>query len=318
MQAQINAILNQTATKTSKIRQLLTLGVARTEIARLLTNGNYGFVQNVYKKMQADGNLNALSQQIAEQINFTPKQFNKDFGVEFEAYNVRMEILKSKLNAAGIACEIEGYNHSDRRHWKIVTDSSINGSQTFELVSPILKGEAGIAEMMKVCSVLNKCGAKVNKSCGTHVHINARNFTLDQWKRIYINYARLERTIDNFMPQSRRSDNNHYCQSLRNLSNFETRINNAADLREINTQLNNTRYYKVNPQSYSRHNTCEFRQHAGTTDFVKISTWVRFLNNLVDFSENNLIADSTIDGLKYFNSIEITNYYKYRTLELAA
>jgi hypothetical protein len=27
-----------------------------------------------------------------------------------------------------------------------------------------LKGEAGVAELMKVCDVLNKCGIKVNKN----------------------------------------------------------------------------------------------------------------------------------------------------------
>lgn len=30
----------------------------------------------------------------------------------------------------------------------------------------------------------------------TENHINARNFTLEQWKRLYINYARLESIID--------------------------------------------------------------------------------------------------------------------------
>ena len=229
-----------------------------------------------------------------------------------------MSTLKNKLNAAGINCEIDSYNHDTRRYWKIVTDSSISGNQTFELVSPILNGEEGIAEILKVCNILNKCGAKVNKSCGTHVHIDAQNFTTEQWKRIYINYARLERTIDNFMPISRRDNNNTYCKSLKKISNFETKIKQAESLEDIKQIMENSRYWKVNPLSYSRHKTCEFRQHAGTTDFIKISSWVRFLNNLIDFSKENLVADTTLDGLKHFNNIEITNFYKYRTLELAA
>ena len=55
MNEQIRNILAQDATKTSKIRQLLLLGMTRRKIADLLTNGNYGFVHNVYKKMLQDG-----------------------------------------------------------------------------------------------------------------------------------------------------------------------------------------------------------------------------------------------------------------------
>ncbi len=51
MNEQIQRILNQTGTKTSKIQQLLTLGLTRRQVADLVTNGNYGFVQNVYKRM---------------------------------------------------------------------------------------------------------------------------------------------------------------------------------------------------------------------------------------------------------------------------
>ena len=46
MNEQIRSILAQETTKTSKIRQLYLLGVPRAEIARMVTNGNYGFVVN--------------------------------------------------------------------------------------------------------------------------------------------------------------------------------------------------------------------------------------------------------------------------------
>ena len=247
-----------------------------------------------------------------------PREFNKEFGVEFEAYNVDKTVLRNKLVASGIQCEIAGYTHTTTPHWKIVTDGSLSGNQTFELVSPILKGEAGLAELMKVCDVLNRCGAKVNKTCGTHVHINASDFSLDQWKRIYINYAKLEKVIDGFMPESRRADANRYCKGFKSVQNFENQIKNAQDLHKIENILLNSRYWKVNPQSYSRHKTCEFRQHAGTTDFVKISSWIRFLSNLVDYSEHYEVATSTLATLKNFNRIELVNYFEYRTLELAA
>ena len=51
MNEQVTNILNQNITKTAKIQQLLLLGLTRRQVADLVTNGNYGFVQNVYKKI---------------------------------------------------------------------------------------------------------------------------------------------------------------------------------------------------------------------------------------------------------------------------
>jgi hypothetical protein len=48
MEARVQSIISEQGTKTAKIQKLILLGLTRTEIARLLTNGNYGFVQNVY------------------------------------------------------------------------------------------------------------------------------------------------------------------------------------------------------------------------------------------------------------------------------
>lgn len=44
METQIQNILSQDTTKTSKIQQLILLGLTRKRIAELVTNGNYGFV----------------------------------------------------------------------------------------------------------------------------------------------------------------------------------------------------------------------------------------------------------------------------------
>lgn len=307
METQIQNILQQAATKTSKIQQLIQLGLTRKEIAGLVTNGNYGFVQNVYAKMKLQGLLNNLSTLI------TIAAFTHRFGVEFEACNVEKETLCNALRASGIACEIEGYNHTTARHWKIVNDGSLSGQNTFELVSPILTGEAGITELEKVCTVLNACNAKVNKTCGTHVHMDATGMEMQTWKNIYKNYARLENVIDGFMPQSRR--NNYYCKGFKNITNFETRLDGCRTLFDIEQIFSHNRYFKINPTSYARHNTCEFRQHSGTVEFEKIGTWVRFLNNLIDFSKANLVTDATLDGLKNFTSDEIANYFKTRTLK---
>ena len=209
MEQQIANILAQTTTKTRKIQQLLMLGLTRRQVADLVTNGNYGFVQNVYARM------NLAHQPEPTALPVLDYTFNRRFGIEIEAYNCRMDVLVDALREEGIQVSAENYNHTTRNHWKLVTDSSLSGNNTFELVSPVLEGQNGLKELKKVCWVLDACGVKVNASCGLHIHFDAANFSLQTWKNIAISYKHIESVIDKFMPESRR--NNNYCRSLRNI-----------------------------------------------------------------------------------------------------
>lgn len=311
MNQQIENILAQATTKTAKIKQLILLGLSRKEIAQLVTNGNYGFVQNVYAKMKADGELNAISL-----LNFQPMPFNKRFGIEFEAYNVTKEKLAHQMSLLGINVLVEGYNHTTRAHWKIVSDSSIQGSNAFEVVSPVLVGLDGLDQVKKVCQALKNCNAYINKSCGLHIHFDAQNMDLAHWKNVYKNYAGFENEIDELMPQSRRANNNQFCKSLKNIVNLQQKINNSSSLQAIAKVFSGSRYFKINPISYARHNTIEFRQHSGTIEFEKVENWILFLHNLVDYSKNNVATNFTFEGLKAFNQDEIINFYHNRKSEL--
>ena len=150
MNEQVRSILAQETTKTSKIRQLYLLGVPRAEIARMVTNGNYGFVVNALRRMREREDGLSIHP-VTTMLDYT---FNRKFGIEIEAYNCSRERLARELREAGIEVMVEGYNHSTCPYWKLVTDSSISGNDTFELVSPILVGEAGLRELEKVCWVL--------------------------------------------------------------------------------------------------------------------------------------------------------------------
>ena len=241
MNEQIQSILRENGTKTAKIQKLLTLGLTRRQVADLVANGNYGFVQNVYKRMlqEVANSAGQSSAAIAPQIDYT---FNGNFGVEIEAYNCTRERLARELNAAGISVQVEGYNHTDHAdHWKLVTDSSLSGNNTFELVSPILHGEQGLEELEKVCWVLDLCEAKVNDSCGLHVHMDAAEFDLQTWKNLIITYKRLEGVIDGFMPRSRR--NNRYCKGLSRIT--EAAIINATNIAGLRAAFQNNRYHKL-------------------------------------------------------------------------
>lgn len=130
-------ILSSNLSKAAKARKLYNLGFTRHQVADLICNGNYGWAHNIYKNYFG---LETISRSL-------PDVFNHKFGIEIEAYGVNMRVVESAIRAAGVTIEVEGYNHSTRRHWKIVTDGSLRGGQGFEVVSPVLKGEAGIAEL---------------------------------------------------------------------------------------------------------------------------------------------------------------------------
>lgn len=311
MNEQITNILNQRITKTSKIQQLLLLGLTRRQVADLVTNGNYGFVQNVYKKMLEAGTFAPETTTASlPEIDYT---FNRRFGIEIEAYNCTRDRLARELREAGINVGVEGYGHTTRNYWKLVTDASLSGNDTFELVSPILEGESGLRELEKVCWVLDLCDVKVNNSCGLHVHMDAADFTINTWKNLALSYKNIENVINAFMPNTRRD--NRYSKSLSRIS--ESRILEANTISDLRGAFRNDRYHKVNLEAYARHRTVEFRQHGGSTNFTKMSNWVLFLSRMITFAQHAKVeAGTTLQNLPFLTDDQKT-YFKLRTKKLS-
>jgi hypothetical protein len=206
-------------------------------------------------------------------------------GVEIECYNVDKAKFAELCRANSVELQIESYNHETRNHFKVVHDGSIVGENAIECVTPVLRNMAGFDNLKKVCDALNESGAKVNKTTGLHAHVGLQNVDFETYKNCFINYCYLEPAIDRFMAKSRRENNAYYCKSL-NLKSVECIID-AQSKEEIENVFNGDRYYKLNPVSYKRHNTLEFRQHQGTTDYTKIYRWLQVITALVSWSKKH-------------------------------
>jgi hypothetical protein len=223
-----------------------------------------------------------------------------DFGVEIEmllpgspSFSNRIaEGVARNISEAGAPCQYESYNHARRNHWKIVTDGSLSpptGYVGLEAVSPPLNA-SGIPQIYSVCSALQQSHARVNRSCGLHVHIGAQHLTMDAMRRLAFLYIEHEDVIDDLMPPSRRKSANQYCRSLKIHANIEG-IARARDVRALayairqSSDERHQRYTKLNFTSYWKHGTVEFRQHAGTIDPEKIRCWVSFCSKLVEVSQ---------------------------------
>jgi hypothetical protein len=232
------------------------------------------------------------------------------FGAELELIMPRgmtREVLASHIRAAGVECNAELYGHSLRRAWKIVTDGSL-GDYTHgcEVVSPVLSGDEGFAQLRKVCEVLTAQGCKVNKKCGFHVHIGARNENLGFFKSLLSLYAQAEPVIDSFVAPSRRGPfaGNGFCKGMRiNQAAFDA----AQTVDDVTRAVGQTpgvahvrgsgRYFKINMQSYWQHGTVEFRQHQGTVDANKAENWVRFCLRMALAARSGAAPASTLEAL---------------------
>lgn len=207
----------------------------------------------------------------------------RKYGIEIEAFGVDRFELQNKLRQAGIAVYVEAYNHETRNHWKITSDGSISGENPFELVSPPLQGEEGLEQIRIVCQVLNDLGARVNKSCGFHVHHDAARITEQTVRNLIGIYVRYQGVLDEVVAPSRRGDNNRYCKAVTPEMYYsafrEGSVMSIADFCQTD------RYYKLNLKAYIRHNTIEFRQHHGTVDANKITNWIRLTQAIMEAAE---------------------------------
>ncbi|MGI4760915.1 MAG: amidoligase family protein [Janthinobacterium lividum] len=311
-------------TKTWKMQQLFALGHSRNEVATLMGVG-YGFAQNVYAAWVAAGRsatMAAAPRTLVTPVAFTPGALTRTFGVEIEAFGVARAALLDELRAQGLEAHDETYNHSTRPYWKLVSDASISGANAFELVSPVLRGLEGLEDLARACRALKVCGAQVNSSCGLHIHFGASDLGIQHLRQLVRNYLVLEPTIDQLMPTARRANNAYYCGSLlrgRTQAEAEQAILAATSPEALAQAANaGSRYHKVNLQSYFRQGTIEFRQHSGSTDYEKISMWVKFLHNLIDYSASYLATPALpVEQLTTFCQRDIATYYQRRRTVLA-
>lgn len=220
----------------------------------------------------------------------------RSFGIEMEFYGATPTSVVRAAHALGVDVQYENYTHRVTPHWKIVTDASVTRTGTgvgqgLELVSPILSGTDGIRQLALVSRALAQAGAKVNKTCGVHVHLDTSDLSAAQIGRTVINYAMAQAAIDRILPISRRSTSyNQYCQPIPTGA-----IERLLGITERNQLANAmySRYHTVNLQSLSRHGTVEFRQHAGSIEAKKIAHWINLLQDLATFSASMGTLDPT-------------------------
>jgi DNA-binding CsgD family transcriptional regulator len=213
---------------------------------------------------------------------------NRRFGIEIEIADITQAKAVAALQAVELQADTRVYNHQTSTIWKIVPDGSVRDG--FEVVSPILEGQAGLDAASAAINALKTAGAHTNVTCGFHVHFDATGLGVAELRSIISRYANFESQIDAFMPQSRRGNANTYCRSIQSLVT-ERRFQNARSVSEL-VSAQAGRYFKVNLQSLHRHGTIEFRQHNGIVDADRALTWIRMLDAFITESIRIVRLDS--------------------------
>jgi hypothetical protein len=141
---------------------------------------------------------------------------------------------------------------------RVVSDSSIRVQKSNHIgaeVKMLLNRATFDSRLLKVCKTLQDVGFEVNKSCGLHVHLDARHLEMSQREKIKKSMLKWMNVLIELVPTSRRD--NQYC-ILRHT---------------------NGRYCAVSTATGSK-NTIEIRLHSATTDQTKITMWIRLVELL--------------------------------------
>ena len=224
---------------------------------------------------------------------------NRTFGVELEVVTRRrkatlVNAINAEFERRGMSqahCQAQQYNHSVSSYWKKVSDSTISPSR-WEVVSPILSGFEGKAQIEAVCKALQNVGCTVNRSTGMHVHHDARDLSPKQIGQAFGTYAAFQTLLDLNVAPSRRG-NQTYTRSVPTMvtNNGTDKWDGITTRRQVIRKLDQTkgssRYSAMNHDSmregsYQYHGTIEFRQHQGTTNATKVWAWILISQAIIE------------------------------------
>jgi hypothetical protein len=199
------------------------------------------------------------------------------FGIEIETVAPQAAI------DAGL--QIGGYHHGIQvpylpAGWKAERDGSIDtraGGHACEIVSPILRGAEGLAQVAEVARTLEARGHRVNVSTGVHVHIGwDSDLPADALARLVTIVAYAERGLYAITGTKNR-EMSHYCGGVRKYGNGK----------DAKINLDRNRYHALNLTNLARgRGTVEFRVFSGSTSVTKLVGWVQVCLGLVERAVN--------------------------------
>ena len=201
---------------------------------------------------------------------------------------------------------------SDNSKWKLERDGSVSsGSQGGELVSPILKDTPETWRQIEaICEVAKRHGARINQSCGGHVHIgkNKLDTARQRWRRFF-------KIVENYEECLYKAAGGDLGRIRSNASNYATsfseraaeanrmtfRLENDSDVIEMAQRVSRmNRYYGINLKNIAtdRAPTVEFRYFNGSLNPKQIQANIKLAAGIINASEKARWRDTEDENYK--------------------
>lgn len=161
--------------------------------------------------------------------------------------------------------------------WKAEADGSIdnsNGGHRCEIVSPILRGPEGLAQVAEVVRTLEAKGHRVNASTGVHCHVGfQRDWPSEALARLVTIVAYVEKGLYAITGTKNR-ERGRYCGGVRKYGNEK----------DAKPNLDRNRYHALNLTNlaHGTKDTVEFRVFSGSLNAVKVIGWIQVCLGLVE------------------------------------
>jgi hypothetical protein len=219
---------------------------------------------------------------------FEPATNDKYVGIEVECL--------TKMKHEDLALHLA--KHALQNYVRITTDGSLNnevGYTTVEL-RVLCKETEYVNIVRKLEKVLadTKCGAKVNNSCGAHVHFDMRGRNVE---RTYENLCCMQRIIKQMLPKTRRD--NQYCRAPR--SPF---YNEQVDMAD--------HYDAISLTAYKKHKTIEIRYLEGNITSSLFENWIGMWLEFIGAEEINRNYATLETFEKDFKDFKYLDFMKSR------
>lgn len=238
------------------------------------------------------------------------------FGVELEFVGGNADAIASELYDLGITAAPYRLNYharvSDNSKWKLERDGSVSsGSQGGEVVSPVLKDTPETWRQIEViCEVAKRHGARVNQSCGGHVHIgmNKLDTARQRWRRFF-------KMVENYEECLYRAAGGDLGRIRSNASSYATSFSERAyeanrmafnmdtedDVRAMAERVSRmNRYYGINLKNIAtdRAPTVEFRYFNGSLNPKQIQANIKLAAGIINASEKSRWRDTEDENYK--------------------
>lgn len=202
-------------------------------------------------------------------------------------------LLGTQATHVGGAYDTYTVEDSQGRKWKVVSDSSIHcearggreatRNYSVEVVSPICK-YGDLEQVQEIVRSLRHAGAKVNDSCGIHVHVDAASHTPQTLRNVVNIMASKEDLL--YKALNVQFDRQYYCQKAdlrfldevnhvrpKSMQELERLWYNGSSRRDIH--YDNTRYHALNLHSVFSKGTIEFRMFNSTLHAGEVKSYIQ-------------------------------------------